>query len=447
MNKLEHNFQTGFHPSAALNSRSNLPQILSKSSFDQPVARSNSIGTMISSNLISHQHLAAIEKPPFHQSIRSSDDHVYDSVYLMKLLKDNSIDKDKMSRINEVLTMLTTHNNQYEKNFHKMLNMEKLKISSERQDDEDPTEAYRLSAISLQKPRMKLKDELAIDTFKEKFVSSKWIKKLKHESHKLIEDIKAPAVIKKETFLTNDQRFFQKVYGNMNLGALRAVDKAYEERSQNDDKEERKKRMGQMREFNKYWHQQVKFHKDDYLNQAKAAEISDRQKLVKLKRAQEIQVMQTRQNEQDARDRYNNLHVTRKRDINLASDLSKQHLSVSKALQSHEHLTNKLEGLKARHELVSKQRNDSEVQKRLVKRYIEQRNLLRVMQSSSERQIIEVKVRNDKLQNDDEARRRVENIKKRENESSNLKDMKSSKKLICTDEHKLNDALKSVLSN
>ena len=239
LNKLEHNFQTGFHPSAALNSRSNLPQILSKGSFDQPVARSNSIGTMISSNLISHQHLAAIEKPPFHQSIRSSDDHVYDSVYLMKLLKDNSIDKDMMSLFNEVLTMLTTHNNQYEKNFHKMLNMEKLKISSERQDDEDPTEAYRLSAISLQKPRMKLKDELAIDTFKEKFVSSKWIKKLKHESHKLIEDIKAPAVIKKETFLTNDQRFFQKVYGNMNLGALRAVDKAYEERSQNDDKEER----------------------------------------------------------------------------------------------------------------------------------------------------------------------------------------------------------------
>lgn len=54
--------------------------------------------------------------------------------------------------------------------------------------------------------------------------------------------------------ITNDQRFFQKVYANMTFGSLHAVDKAYDER----DNEERQKMVKKLTEFKREFHDQIK---------------------------------------------------------------------------------------------------------------------------------------------------------------------------------------------
>ena len=370
--------------------------------------------------------------------------------YLLKLYKDHSIDKVKLMKINEIIGMMSRKCSHLDDAQHRqerakqMLENEKklLELSvksnlladkqlraskaitgSDRfkaanKDVDDGNEggdelpiSYRLNAT---KCVMKHKEEQVIDTFKEKFLLTKSIRQMEDETHKQMREMKEAATSdtkRPSERMTNDQRFFQKIFGNMNLGSLKAVDKAYEERNQSDKVAQHRKKIDDQKQFNKVWHQQIYDFKDDIVKEAKTAEVNDRIKLSRLKAQKDQEDVNERQRIHDLRERNKNLSMHRRRDIKLAVEFSKQHLSVSKALQSHERHLQLDKSLRARQDLVIKQRADDEVQRQLVKRYLEQRNVLRVVQANNEKQLIKFRVNDELMVNDKMARERVDIIR------------------------------------
>jgi putative ribosome biogenesis GTPase RsgA len=104
-------------------------------------------------------------------------------------------------------------------------------------------------------------------------------------------------------------------------------------------------------------------------------------------------------------------HARRKRDVQLAVDFSKQHISVSKALQRHEYLTGK-EDRQARNavfvgDLHEVKRRQNEV----IKGYLEKRNELRRQVAVNERDLVEQRLRQDKEMDEYETKKRVEFLK------------------------------------
>ena len=79
----------------------------------------------------------------------------------------------------------------------------------------------------------------------------------------------------------------------------------------------------------------------------------------------------------------------------MAVDFNKQHLSVSKALQKHEFSLKKEESMKNNALYVEKQRVNMTEQHDIVKKYITQRNLLRVAQASKDRETVDTQIIND----------------------------------------------------
>lgn len=111
------------------------------------------------------------------------------------------------------------------------------------------------------------------------------------------------------------------------------------------------------------------------------------------------------------REELNEISKQRKREIKLAIDFSKQHLSVSKALQRHEFLS-MLESRAKRNTVVVEARKTQEVeQKEVVRRYIEKRNLIRLVQAANEREWIEAKIQEDSKSSHEMLRNRVESYK------------------------------------
>ena len=86
-------------------------------------------------------------------------------------------------------------------------------------------------------------------------------------------------------------------------------------------------------------------------------------------------------------------------------------MSVSKALQKHEHLTQKDLKSKENLDLITKLKVNKENQRELVRKYMQQRNVLRLIQSNNDRTLIENRLREDEEEEQRNAKIRVEYLR------------------------------------
>lgn len=107
----------------------------------------------------------------------------------------------------------------------------------------------------------------------------------------------------------------------------------------------------------------------------------------------------------------------RKRDIQLAIDFSKQHLSVSKALQRHEFMIWKEACLRKNSEFVESKKSELIEQRELVKTYLEKRNVLRTAQAVKEKRWLEARLKDDSASANQATHNRVDNLKLMREES------------------------------
>ena len=287
-------------------------------------------------------------------------------------------------------------------------------------DDDDeatPVISFRLSRSSTRIVREKR--AFLSDMNEEKMTGANAVRLMKETCHELMDRERTAEETqniqlnkeRRQHTTTIDQRFFQKVYGNMGFDNLRAVDKAYTEREWADMLLARRRAAQTMRDSRKLTLQKVDFYRDEQKRRGQDAVFENMEHVRMAK-------MNKEQTEEKKRDTVKELrYVAEKRsrerraDQLMAINFSKQHLGVSKAIERHEWVKERETRLG---EVVSRVNHSTEVatrQRDLVRRFMDERNKLRTIQSATEKSLIGETIRELNDLEENEAKKRVELLK------------------------------------
>lgn len=284
--------------------------------------------------------------------------------------------------------------------------------AKEAESDDENGQLFRLPVYVANKAEINEQNRYIVDLINEKKFYRNVVQQLELEAHRKMNEIRENVEISdKKTFKTNDQRFFQKIYGTMALGCLRAVDKAYMDRSVAELKQAKLQNVSKTKEIKEYTRQQVNYYREERLREVQKLREKDKLHVTISRRRLDLERMQIREQVQENRFKSRDLNLDRRKDILLAVDFNKQHLSVSKALQKHEYNLKKEDKLKQNNNFVERQRIALIDQQEMVKKYIKQRNILRLAQTVADREKVDAKVLQDANKRLLSAKRRVTKFK------------------------------------
>jgi len=257
----------------------------------------------------------------------------------------------------ELSKFLTSLSNDPEmKDIIKMHNLRKQLEASEGEFTE-----FRLPRLVPRSLPLNGRDNFVIDLVREKHLGANAIKMMENDIHKKMNEMRQEIKqVNRDQFITNDQRFFQRAFGNMSLGCLRAVDKAYEDRSQVEKQATVQKKVDKLKAQNKYSRDRVDFYKEDYVKESHESHKLELQMMEKARIKSEQDMDDLKEKVQEEKQKRQDFAKNRRKDINMAIEFSKQHLSVSKALQKHEHVTSKEANKLANNEYVNKHKSNAQ---------------------------------------------------------------------------------------
>jgi len=252
---------------------------------------------------------------------------------------DEETDEEKLISFSRLVRLINDYDSQFQdpsygaevgslvKKFSKQLN---LADDSQQLGDSEVTD-FRLPMLIPENSIIKLKEKYIVDLVKEKHDGSQAVKDMQFECHKRInqqrDEVKA---VGKESPVTNDQRFFQKAFGNMAFGCLRAIDKAYADRNLVDGRHARRMKVNKLKEQNKYSLQRVEYYKEDKIKEAQVTNQLESEKRSTYDLRSEQEFEKTKAQVAEQRSKLDRLNKDRRKDVYLAVEFSKQHLSVSK---------------------------------------------------------------------------------------------------------------------
>jgi hypothetical protein len=226
-------------------------------------------------------------------------------------------------------------------------------------------------------PRKHYIHDLANET---KFYSEN-VQLLKVDAHERLTKTKEVKPAKRDAIKTIDQRFFQKAYGNMSLGCLRAVDKAYADRSNTERQNLKAVNVRNQRENKETMRKNIQLYRDERLRDVQKVRDQEKAKLEVQRRRLDLNKIQLAETVQETKKKDKEFNIDRRKDVLVAIDFNKQHLSVSKALEKHEYGLFKDERLKAKLTNVAKWRTQRQRQHDIIKRFLAMRNLKRTAEN------------------------------------------------------------------
>jgi hypothetical protein len=266
---------------------------------------------------------------------------------------------------------------------------------------------YRLTLIT-GKVNFKNKNSFIVDLINEKKFYHYSVQQLELNVHKkLHEDRKNVEVIVNEPFRTNDQRLFQKIYGTIALGCLKAVDKAYFDRHLTEKRQRKHQKVKELKENREFNAKQIEYFKEERLKSIQMKHEKEKLHLTIAKRRVDLKPIQNKDVIQEMRYNSKNVNIDRQNDILFAREFNKQHLSVSKALQKHESNLRREELCRLKTKLIENQKLRAQEQHDIVQNYLRQRTLLRIAKTNSEREEIDNKIVRNYQNRLEEARSRV----------------------------------------
>jgi len=221
---------------------------------------------------------------------------------------DEETDEEKLISFSRLVRLINDYDSQFQdpsygaevgslvKKFSKQLN---LADDSQQLGDSEVTD-FRLPMLIPENSIIKLKEKYIVDLVKEKHDGSQAVKDMQFECHKRInQERDAVKAVGKENPVTNDQRFFQKAFGNME-------------------------------EQNKYSLQRVEYYKEDKIKEAQVTNQLESEKRSTYDLRSEQEFEKTKAQVAEQRSKLDRLNKDRRKDVYLAVEFSKQHLSVSK---------------------------------------------------------------------------------------------------------------------
>lgn len=222
--------------------------------------------------------------------------------------------------------------------------------------------------------------------------------------------------VKRQTVST-DQRLFIRTHGTMGLACLRAVQHAYRERERADALLSKASTVAQLRENREQAKERVKIFKQEYKEASLRRRVRDGVRTAEA--FKERQAKEVIENERLSTARAVTAeHVkSRRADLAFITDFNCQHTSISNALQRHDRVSQKDKRTQEIEDLVRKEKEVTQDQQTLVRRYMEHRQLIRQAETAMARAELEAHLTREANQRKAAAKERVAQIKARNQET------------------------------
>ena len=212
---------------------------------------------------------------------------------------------------------------------------------------------------------------------------------------------------------TTDQRLFIRTHGTMGLACLRAVQQAYRDRERAESLSARTGLVARRRERREQAKERVKIFKQEYQEESIRRRIRDGVRTAEALKEQDDKRVLIHEQYANVRAVTAERQKSRQADFAFANDFACQQSSVSNALLKHDFLTQKEETLQELVDAVRKEKDVSQAQQVLVRRYLEHRQLMRQAETAMARANLDATMLQEANQRVIEAKTRVARQKAR----------------------------------
>lgn len=220
-------------------------------------------------------------------------------------------------------------------------------------------------------------------------------------------------VVTKRQAVTTDQRLFIRTHGTMGLACLRAVQHAYRERERADTVSSKAITVAQMREDREQAKERVKIFKQEYKEASLRRRVRDGVRTTEALKERQAKEVIEHERLSTARAVTAEQLKSRRADWAFISDFNCQHTSISNALQRHDRASQRDERVQEIEDTVRKEKEVSQDQQALVRRYMEHRQLLRQAETAMARAELDAHLTREASQRKAAAKERVAQIKAR----------------------------------
>jgi len=222
--------------------------------------------------------------------------------------------------------------------------------------------------------------------------------------------------IKRQT-VTTDQRLFIRTHGTMGLACLRAVQHAYRERERADAVSSKAFTVAQLREDREQAKERMKIFKQEYKEASLRRRVRDGVRTAEALKERQAKEVTEHERLSTARAVTAEQVKSRRADLAFLTDFHCQHTSISNALQRHDRVSQRDERVQEIEETVRKEKEVSQDQQALVRRYMEHRQLLRQAETAMARAELNTHLTREANQRKAAAKERVAQIKARNQET------------------------------
>ena len=271
---------------------------------------------------------------------------------------------------------------------------------------------FRLSGLSPPIQKVDPLQEMLIS----KQEAGKDVRKAAREIERKSAEEPRKIAVRRQT-VTTDQRLFIRTHGTMGLACLRAVQYAYRERERADALSSKASTVAQLRENREQAKERVKIFKQEYKEASLRRRVRDGVRTAEAFKERQAKQVIDHERLSTARAVTAEHVKSRRADLAFITDFNCQHTSISNALQRHDRVSQKDERAQEIEDLVRKEKEVTQDQQALVRRYMEHRQLIRQAETAMARAELEAHLTREANQRKAAAKERVAQIKARNQET------------------------------
>lgn len=261
----------------------------------------------------------------------------------------------------------------------------------------------------------------AVDSFREMLISKreagKEVRRAAREIERKAAQEPRKVAVKRQT-VTTDQKLFIRTHGTMGLACLRAVHRAYRERERAITLSSKAIAVGQMRENREQAKERVIAFKQDYKEASLRRRARDSVRTTEMLKQRQAKEISELERLSTARAMTAEQLRARRADVAFVADFNCQQTSISNALLRHDRISHRDEHAQEIEDVVRRERELSQDQQTLVRRYMEHRQLIRQAETAMARVELNEHLSREASQRKTAAKERVAQIKARSQETT-----------------------------
>lgn len=258
-----------------------------------------------------------------------------------------------------------------------------------------------------------------VDPLREMLISKqeagKDVREAAREIEKKAAEEPRKVAVKRHT-VTTDQRLFIRTHGTMGLACLQAVQHAYRERERADAVSAKANTVAQLREDREQAKERVRVFKQEYKEASLRRRVRDGVRTAEALKERQAKEVMEHERLSTARAVTAEQVKSMRADLAFITDFNCQHTSISNALQRHDRVSQKDERVQEIEDFVRKEKEVSQDQQALVRRYMEHRQLIRQAETAMARAELDAHLTREANQRKVAAKERVAQIKARNQE-------------------------------